>query len=126
MTFSNEAIHVNIATKYLKQQSSPKKKQYAFAYHVTISNMGGFAAQLLTRHWIIIDGNQEREEVHGSGVIGQQPLIKPGMSYEYTSGVILKTPIGTMQGSYSMIDNNGETLNVSIEPFLLSVPNAVH
>jgi ApaG protein len=88
--------------------------------------MGGFAAQLLTRHWIIIDGNQEREEVHGSGVIGEQPLIKPGMSYEYTSGVILKTPIGTMQGSYSMIDNNGETLDVRIEPFLLSVPNAVH
>ena len=126
MKSPNKSVHVNIATQYLEQQSSLEKKQYAFAYHVTISNMSNFSAQLLTRHWIITDGNQEREEVHGSGVIGRQPLIKPGMSYEYTSGVILKTPIGTMQGSYNLIDDNGVGFDVSIEPFLLSVPNMVH
>ena len=126
MKSPNKSVSINIATQYLEQQSSREKKQYAFAYHVTISNMSNFSAQLLTRHWVITDGNQEREEVHGSGVIGRQPIIKPGMSYEYTSGVILKTPIGTMQGSYNLIDDNGVGFDVSIETFLLSVPNMVH
>jgi ApaG protein len=119
-------ITVSVITKYLEKQSIPNEDRYAFAYHVTIENMSSVSTKLLTRHWIIIDADQEREEIHGNGVIGEQPIISAGVSYEYTSGVILKTAVGTMEGSYQMIDENGLTFDIPIEPFLLSIPNAVH
>jgi ApaG protein len=84
------------------------------------------AAQLLSRHWVIVDANQERKEVKGMGVIGEQPLIAAGESYSYSSGVVLDTPVGTMEGSYQLVDKNGDPFDAPIQPFLLSTPNAVH
>ena len=120
------SIVVTVVSEYLDRQSSPENNRFAFAYHITINNQGVSAATLLTRHWIITDANQERQEVRGSGVIGQTPTISPGRSYEYTSAVVLDTPIGTMEGSYQMIDEQGTPFDAPIAPFLLSAPNAVH
>jgi ApaG protein len=120
------SIVVTVVSEYLDRQSSPDNNRFAFAYHITINNQGSSAATLLTRHWIIIDANQERQEVHGSGVIGQTPTIPPGSCYEYTSAVVLDTPIGTMEGSYQLIDAQGTAFNAPIAPFLLSTPNTVH
>mgnify|MGYP001599751961 FL=1 len=121
-----QPILVSVVTEYVQQQSQPEQNRFAFAYHITIPNQGTEPAKLLGRHWIIIDANQERKEVRGMGVIGEQPTIEAGASYQYTSGVVLKTPIGTMEGSYQLLDENGDPFNASIEPFLLSTPNAVH
>ena len=126
MIDSTQPIKVTVETEYLLSQSQPEQDRFAFAYHITIQNLGPGAAQLLSRHWIIVDGNQERQEVRGDGVVGQQPLIPAGESYRYSSGVILDTPIGTMQGSYQLIDDKGEAFEAPIEPFLLSTPNSVH
>ena len=120
------SIVVTVVSEYLDRQSSPQNNRFAFAYHITVNNQGVSAATLLTRHWIITDANQERQEVQGSGVIGQTPTISPGRSYEYTSAVVLDTPIGTMEGSYQMIDEQGTPFDAPIAPFLLSAPNAVH
>ena len=121
-----QPILVSVVTEYVQQQSQPEQNRFAFAYHITIQNQGTESAKLLGRHWIIIDANQERKEVRGMGVIGEQPTIEAGASYQYTSGVVLKTPIGTMEGSYQLLDENGDPFNAPIEPFLLSTPNAVH
>jgi ApaG protein len=121
-----QPILVSVVTEYMQQQSQPEQNRFAFAYHITIQNQGTESAKLLGRHWIIIDANQERKEVRGMGVIGEQPTIEAGASYQYTSGVVLKTPIGTMEGSYQLLDENGDPFNAPIEPFLLSTPNAVH
>jgi ApaG protein len=121
-----QPILVSVVTEYMQQQSQPEQNRFAFAYHITIQNQGIESAKLLGRHWIIIDANQERKEVRGMGVIGEQPTIEAGASYQYTSGVVLKTPIGTMEGSYQLLDENGDPFNAPIEPFLLSTPNAVH
>ena len=121
-----QPILVSVVTEYVQQQSQPEQNRFAFAYHITIENKGTEPAKLLGRHWIIIDANQERKEVRGMGVIGEQPTIEAGASYSYTSGVVLKTPIGTMEGSYQLLDENGDPFNAPIEPFLLSTPNAVH
>jgi ApaG protein len=119
-------IAVSVVTEYVQQQSQPEQNRFAFAYHITIENKGSETAKLLGRHWIIIDANQERKEVKGMGVIGEQPTLEAGAIYQYTSGVVLKTPIGTMEGSYQLVDENGDPFNAPIEPFLLSTPNAVH
>lgn len=119
-------IAVSVVTEYVQQQSQPEQNRFAFAYHITIENQGSETAKLLGRHWIIIDANQERKEVKGMGVIGEQPTLEAGAIYQYTSGVVLKTPIGTMEGSYQLVDENGDPFNAAIEPFLLSTPNAVH
>ena len=121
-----QPIIVSVETEYLSRQSQPEESRYAFAYHITIENCGSASAQLLSRHWIIVDANQERKEVKGMGVIGEQPLIAAGDSYQYSSGVVLDTPIGTMQGSYQLIDEQGDQFDAPIHPFLLSIPNAVH
>jgi ApaG protein len=121
-----QPILVSVVTEYMQQQSQPEQNRFAFAYHITIQNQGTEPAKLLGRHWIIIDANQERKEVRGMGVIGEQPTIEAGASYQYTSGLVLKTPIGTMEGSYQLVDENGDPFNAPIEPFLLSTPNAVH
>lgn len=121
-----QSIAVSVVTEYVQQQSQPEQNRFAFAYHITIENIGTESAKLLGRHWIIIDANQERKEVKGMGVIGEQPTIEAGARYQYTSGVVLKTPIGTMEGSYQLVDEKGDPFNAPIEPFLLSTPNAVH
>ena len=121
-----ESIKVVIDTEYLPYQSSPEKKQYAFAYHITLTNEGHIGAQLISRHWIIIDGNGLRREVKGMGVVGEQPLISPGESYQYSSGAVLETVVGTMQGSYHMQGENGLGFEVDIPVFTLALPNAVN
>ena len=102
------------------------RDSYVFAYTVTIMNHGDSAAQLLTRHWIITHGNGKTQEVKGDGVVGKQPLIKPGEGYQYTSGTVLETPIGTMGGSYQMIADDGQEFDAPIPDFLLSTPHTLH
>lgn len=123
---NKKVIEVTVKTEYLPYQSSPEKEQYAFAYHITLSNVGQIGAQLISRHWIIIDGNGVRREVKGMGVVGEQPLISPGESYQYSSGAILDTMVGTMQGSYHMQGENGQGFEVDIPVFILALPNVVN
>ena len=122
----HEPIEVTIQSRYLPEQSSPPDNQYAFAYHITLHNRGRETAQLLRRHWIITDANGETEEVEGDGVVGEQPVISPGARYEYTSGALLKTPIGTMQGTYHMIGENGTPFDTTIPIFRLAIPGIVN
>ena len=126
MTTSTQPIMITVITEYLTEQSQPEENRYAFAYHITIKNQSVRSAKILTRHWIIVDANQERKEVHGEGIVGKQPIILSGDKYEYTSAVVLDTPVGTMEGSYQLVDDGGVTFNVPIQPFLLSIPHAVH
>ncbi len=119
-------IDVSVKTQYLPHQSSPHDQQYAFAYHISIANQGSESAQLISRHWIIVDGNDATQEVQGQGVIGEQPLIRPGDCYQYTSGLILETEAGTMSGTYQMRSESGELFDAVIPTFLLAVPNAIH
>jgi len=126
MTISKHPIMVTVITDYLDEESRPEEGRYAFAYHITIKNQSVRSAKLLTRHWIIIDSNQERREVHGEGVVGKQPIILSGDHYEYTSAVVLDTPVGTMEGSYQFVDDCGVAFNTPVKPFLLSTPNLVH
>ena len=119
-------INVSVETEYLANQSTPDENQFAFAYHITITNNSSYGVVLMHRHWIIIDGNEQRQEVKGAGVIGEQPLIPTNGKFQYSSGTVLNTPIGTMQGSYQMVDEFGSALEVPIEPFLLALPNQVH
>ena len=119
-------IRVTVETEYLANQSTPDENQFAFAYHITITNDSSYGIVLLHRHWIIIDANEQRQEVRGAGVIGEQPLIPTNTEYKYSSGTVLNTPIGTMQGSYQMVDEFGAALDVPIAPFLLALPNQVH
>ena len=126
MTTSTQPIMITVITEYLTEQSQPEENRYAFAYHITIKNQSVRSAKILTRHWIIVDANQERKEVHGEGIVGKQPIILCGDKYEYTSAVVLDTPVGTMEGSYQLVDDGGVTFNAPIQPFLLSIPHAVH
>jgi ApaG protein len=119
-------IDIQVKTEYLANQSQPEENQYAFAYHITITNHSELDTVLLKRHWIIIDANQQRQEVKGIGVIGEQPLIPCGSSYSYSSGVVLKTAVGTMQGYYHLTDELGNPFEATIKPFLLAIPNKVH
>lgn len=120
------AIQIHVTTEYLPGQSDPERHRFAFAYHITIENGGDAAAQLISRHWIITDANERRQEVRGLGVIGEQPVIAPGQSYRYTSGAIIDTEVGTMGGSYQMRGANGDQFDVPIPTFVLAVPRAVH
>ncbi len=119
-------INVTVVTEFLIGQSKPEDDQYAFAYHITIENNSPQAVKLLTRHWIIVDSNQQQKEIQGPGVIGEQPRIEVNERYQYSSGVVLKTPIGTMQGSYQMVNDLGHPVETPIAPFLLAVPNTVN
>lgn len=119
-------IDVNIVTRYLPEQSQPQQNRFAFAYDVTISNNGSLPAQLLSRHWLITDGNGQVQEVRGTGVIGEQPLIAPGDSHRYSSGTLVATQVGTMQGSYQMLAEDGQRFEAPIAPFRLAVPGALH
>lgn len=119
-------IDVSVVTRYLPEQSQPEHNRYAFAYTITVSNTGTVAAKLLSRHWVITDGDGHVEEVRGAGVVGQQPLIEPGEQHTYSSGSVLTTTVGTMQGSYLMQANDGHQFKSIIKPFRLAVPGALH
>ncbi len=111
---------------FLPDLSSPRENHYHFAYHITISNVGPETAQLISRHWVITDADGDVQEVHGPGVVGEQPILEPGASFEYTSSCPLKTNVGTMQGTYQMVRAHGEAFDVRIAPFTLAVPNALN
>jgi ApaG protein len=119
-------IDIKVMPAYIADQSDPKNNHYVFSYTVTIKNTGSTPAKLLTRHWVITDGDGQVQEVKGDGVIGEQPLLKPGEGFQYTSGTFMNTPFGTMQGSYQMISDSGEQFNADIPTFQLAVPNTLH
>ncbi|WP_372598820.1 Co2+/Mg2+ efflux protein ApaG, partial [Amphritea sp.] len=104
-------IAIQVETAYLPEQSDPEKKRYVFSYHITITNNDPQPVQLLRRHWRIVDGDEQAQEVEGEGVIGEQPVIEPQQSYSYTSGTVLATRVGSMQGHYLMKTSDGETFN---------------
>ena len=117
-----QGIRVRVQSQYLPDQSSPHGDRFVFAYTITISNESTFTAQLRTRHWIITDGRGSIEEVKGDGVVGEQPRLSPGQSFQYTSGCVLTTPIGTMHGSYRFWRDDGSYFDVQIAPFSLASP----
>lgn len=119
-------IIVSVDTTYLESQSSSDDDRYVFAYTVTIQNNGEVPAKLLTRHWIITDSNGKTQEVRGDGVVGEQPHLKPGEGFQYTSGTMLETPVGTMHGSYQMQADDGTEFDAEIELFTLSAPRVLH
>ncbi|MDZ7594482.1 MAG: Co2+/Mg2+ efflux protein ApaG [Thiobacillus sp.] len=119
-------ISINVDTAYLAEQSDPSADRYVFAYTVTISNIGTVSAQLISRHWIITDAENVTQEVKGLGVIGEQPLLRPGESFEYTSGTAMATPVGTMRGSYQMVAEDGNKFDAEIPVFTLSMPRVLH
>ena len=119
-------ISVTPAVQYLPDQSDEKSGRYVFAYTITIRNSGSVAAQLISRHWIITDSQGLVQEVRGLGVVGAQPLLQPGESYEYTSGASIATPVGTMRGSYQMVAEDGTRFEATIPEFTLSVPRVLH
>jgi ApaG protein len=119
-------IQVDVETQYLDEQSAPEQNRFVFAYTVTIRNTGTVPARLLSRHWIITDANGKEQEVRGEGVVGEQPHLKPGEGFQYTSGTMLETPVGSMRGSYQMIADDGKDFDAEIPPFTLSLPHTLH
>ncbi len=119
-------ILVDVATSFIDEQSDPQENQFVFSYTITITNIGELPAQLLSRHWIITDANNEVQEVQGEGVVGEQPIIEPGARYTYNSGVVLKTKVGHMQGSYQMLSEDGHLFSAPIDAFTLALPHALH
>ena len=123
---TTDGIRIQVKSLYLADRSSPREGQFYFAYTIRISNVGVETAQLLTRHWIITDAEGEVQEVRGEGVVGKQPVLEPGMHFEYTSYCPLKTNVGTMHGSYTMARSDGQLFDATIAPFTLAVPNALN
>lgn len=119
-------IHITIHTQYVPEQSNPADNRYFFAYNINIKNNGDESIQLLYRHWIITNGDNHIEEVRGEGVVGEQPHIAPNDAFEYTSGALLATPVGSMKGSYRMITESGQVFEAPIPRFTLSQPNAIN
>lgn len=119
-------IAVSAVTQYLAEQSDEAASRYVFAYTITIRNTGNVAAQLISRHWIIRDATGQEQEVRGLGVVGAQPLLRPGEQFEYTSGTAVATPVGTMRGSYQMVAEDGTRFEAPIPEFTLSVPRVLH
>jgi ApaG protein len=124
----SEKYEITVVPKasYVEDQSDPSKNQYVFAYTITVTNSGTVPAQLVSRHWVITDANNKIVEVKGLGVVGQQPLLKPGESFEYSSGTHLETAVGTMRGAYQMVAEDGKQFDAPIPPFTLSVPRILH
>jgi len=119
-------IEVDVDTTYILEQSAPELNRYVFAYTITIRNEGSMPAKLLNRHWVITDAMGNIQEVKGVGVVGEQPYLKPGEGFQYTSGTVLETPVGSMEGSYQMKADDGTEFNANIPAFTLSVPHALH
>ena len=119
-------VDVSVVTRYLPEQSHPEQDRFAFAYTITVKNNGSIPAKLLSRHWIITDGDGHTEEVRGAGVVGQQPVIEPGQVHTYSSGSVITTKVGTMQGSYLMQAQDDHQFKAIIAPFRLAVPGALH
>jgi ApaG protein len=119
-------VVVSVRTEYLANQSTPVESRYVFAYHVSITNCGSESAKLQTRHWIVTNGNEQVQEVKGSGVIGEYPHLESGESFHYTSGTVMDTVVGSMHGSYQFLADDGTEFEAQIHPFTLSVPNQVH
>ena len=119
-------VDVSVTTRFLPEQSQPEQNRFAFSYNVSIHNNGDLAAKLLSRHWLITNGDGHVQEVRGSGVIGQQPLIEPGATHTYSSGTVMSTRVGTMQGSYQMLAADGKKFDAIIAPFRLAVPGSLH
>jgi ApaG protein len=125
-TDKRHQIRVDVETNFVDEQSDPRERRFVFAYTITIRNEGPVPARLMTRHWIITDATGHVEEVRGPGVVGKQPVLGPGQSFQYTSGCPLHTPFGTMHGSYQMVTQSGESFDVEVAPFALSEPYTVH
>lgn len=129
IAMNDKLVHeteIDIETRYIVEQSEPEKERFVFAYTITIRNRGKTPARLLRRHWIITDGNGNVQEVKGDGVMGEQPYLKPGEGFRYTSGTVLPTPLGSMHGSYKMITDDGHEFDAAIPAFTLSIPNTLH
>ncbi|MDH4150446.1 MAG: Co2+/Mg2+ efflux protein ApaG [Betaproteobacteria bacterium] len=124
----DQKYHITVAPRasYVPEQSDAESDRYAFAYTITITNTGDVPAQLISRHWVITDANNLVQEVKGQGVVGAQPKLRPGESFEYTSGSVLTTPVGTMRGAYQMVAEDGTRFDASIPEFTLSVPRVLH
>jgi len=123
---STYTIEVQVQARFVADQSEPQANRYVFAYTVQLRNAGRVPARLLTRHWMITDANGRVEEVRGDGVIGEQPWMRPGDRFEYTSGAVLETPVGTMGGSYQMLADDGTCFDAPIPTFTLSIPRTLH
>jgi ApaG protein len=119
-------IQIEVATSYVDEQSEPDADRYVFAYTITISNSGDIAAKLISRHWIITDANGKVQEVNGDGVVGEQPHLNPGEEFRYSSGAVLETPVGAMQGLYRMQADDGLSFDAMIAPFTLAVPGLLN
>ncbi|WP_447881554.1 Co2+/Mg2+ efflux protein ApaG [Serratia fonticola] len=119
-------VCVQVQSVYVESQSIPEEERYVFAYTVTIRNLGRFDVQLLSRYWLITNSNGRQTEVQGEGVIGEQPIIQPGSEFQYTSGAILETPLGTMEGHYEMVDQQGQPFRTAIPVFRLAIPTLIH
>ncbi len=126
METPQHAIEVIVATRFLDDQSVPEDDRYVFSYTISIRNTGQVPARLLGRHWVITDANGKVQEVRGDGVVGEQPRIEPGGRFEYTSGAVLETPLGTMRGSYQMVADDGTEFEAPIASFTLSIPRTLH
>src|SRR5215469_386798 len=121
-THPSNDIRVEVETAFIPDQSDPGQKRFVFAYTITIRNQGGVPAKLLTRHWLITDANGKVQEVRGEGVVGEQPYLKPGQGFRYSSAAVIETPVGAMQGSYQMIGDDGTQFDAPIAPFRLAMP----
>jgi len=119
-------MSIQVQSLYIASQSSPEEERYVFAYTITIRNLGRNAVQLLGRYWLITNGNGRETEVQGEGVVGEQPVIAPGSEFQYTSGAVIETPMGTMQGHYVMQDEEGETFHIDIPVFRLAIETHIH
>ena len=119
-------IKVDVETAYLEDQSEPAEQRFVFAYTITLRNSGKVPARLLTRHWVITDANGRIQEVRGEGVVGEQPHLKPGQGFRYSSGAVLETPVGSMHGSYQMLADDGAHFDAPIPAFRLAKPGMLH
>ncbi len=119
-------VSVQARSEFIPEQSRVEDDRFVFAYTITITNTGNIAAQLISRHWIISDANQQIQEVRGLGVIGEQPLLRPGESFEYSSGCVIATPVGTMHGSYQMVADDGTKFDAPVAEFTLNMPRVLH
>jgi ApaG protein len=126
MTKKHCEILIEVATDYVDEQSEPDSDRYVFAYTITITNNGDVPARLISRHWVITDANGKVQEVSGDGVVGEQPHLNPGEEFRYSSGAVLETPVGAMQGLYRMEADNGVNFDAPIAPFTLAVPGVLH